>query len=77
MVASVMQMSVNTKDVFIEVTAVDLTKARVVLATLTTMFSEHCATPFEIEPVETVDAFGELQGEQLALDTLCVWEVHT
>lgn len=23
------------------------------------MFSEYCATPFEVEPVEVVDAFGE------------------
>ncbi|KAK9804450.1 hypothetical protein WJX73_003051 [Symbiochloris irregularis] len=51
-------MSQHTRDVFIEVTATDLTKAQTVLATLTTMFSEHCAEPFHIEPVEVVDVFG-------------------
>lgn len=60
----IMQMSADTKDVFIEVTATDLTKARIVLATLATMFSEHCSTPFEIEPVETLDALGLLHGER-------------
>ena len=56
-------MSVHTKDVFIEVTATDQTKAQIVLATLTTMFSEHSAVPFEIEPVEVIDALGEAHGE--------------
>lgn len=55
-------MSADTRDVFIEVTATDLTKAQIVLATLTAMFSEHCATPFEVEPVEVVDALGESHG---------------
>ena len=55
-------MTPETRDVFIEVTATDLTKAEVVLATLTTMFSEHCAVPFEVEPVEVVDALGVSRG---------------
>jgi len=51
--------SLNTKDVFIECTATDLTKAKIVLNTVCAMFSEYCATPFEIEPVEVVDASGK------------------
>ena len=51
--------ALDTKDVFIECTATDLTKANVVLNTVCAMFSEYCSTPFEIEPVEVVDAFGK------------------
>jgi phenylalanyl-tRNA synthetase beta chain len=53
--------SLDTRDVFIECTATDLTKARVVLNTVCAMFSEYCATPFEVEPVEVVDAAGRTQ----------------
>ena len=56
------QITLQTRDVFIECTATDLAKARVVLNTLVAMFSEHCARPFEVEPVEVVDAFGESHG---------------
>ncbi|KAG2427283.1 hypothetical protein HXX76_012479 [Chlamydomonas incerta] len=50
--------SLDTKDVFIECTATDLTKAKVVLNTVVTMFSEYCSQPFVVEPVEVTDAFG-------------------
>lgn len=51
--------SLNTRDIFIECTATDLTKAKVVLNTVVTMFSEYCERPFEVEPVQVIDAFGE------------------
>lgn len=51
--------SLKTKDVFIECTAADLTKAKIVLNTVCAMFSEYCEEPFTVEPVEVVDAFGE------------------
>lgn len=51
--------SLDTRDVFIECTATDLTKAKVVLNTVACMFAEYCESPFEVEPVEVVDAFGE------------------
>ena len=35
----------------IEVTGTDRMKTSIVLDTMVTMFSEHCATPFKIEPV--------------------------
>lgn len=50
--------TLNTKNVFIECTATDLTKARIVLNTMVTMFSEYCANKFEVEPVEVVNASG-------------------
>lgn len=59
-----LQITLDTRDVFIECTATDLTKAKTVLNTMCTMFSEYCSTPFEVEPVEVVDAFGHSHGEQ-------------
>lgn len=50
--------TLNTKNVFIECTATDLTKARIVLNTMVTMFSEYCVKKFEVEPVEVVNASG-------------------
>lgn len=43
---------------FIDVTATDLTKAKMVLNILCTMFSQYAAQPFTTEPVEVVDALG-------------------
>ena len=51
--------SLDTTDVFIECTATDVTKAKIVLETVCAMFSEYCQVPFEIEPVEVVDALGQ------------------
>eukprot|EP00977_Amphora_coffeiformis_P018530 scaffold6562_cov163-Amphora_coffeaeformis.AAC.17 len=45
------KITLNTKNVFIECTATDLTKANIVLDTVVTMFSEYCAQPFTVEPV--------------------------
>jgi phenylalanyl-tRNA synthetase beta chain len=41
------KMSVNTKNIFIECTAVDLHKANVVLNIMLTMFAQYCGTPYE------------------------------
>merc|ERR1712127_295867 len=48
------KISVNTKNIFFEVTATDLTKASIVLDTLVTMFSQYCDEPFTVEPVQTI-----------------------
>jgi phenylalanyl-tRNA synthetase beta chain len=45
------KISLNTKNVFIEMTANDLTKANVCLNTFVTAFSQYCAEPFTVEPV--------------------------
>ena len=52
----------DTRDIFIECTATDLTKAGVVLNTVCCMFAEYCSEPFEVEPVQVVDAFGKATG---------------
>jgi phenylalanyl-tRNA synthetase beta chain len=48
------KIKVTTKNVFIECTATDLTKAKIVLNTVVTMFSTYCKKPFSVEPVEVV-----------------------
>jgi phenylalanyl-tRNA synthetase beta chain len=45
------KITLNTRNVFIECTATDITKANIVLDTVVTMFSEYCSKPFTIEPV--------------------------
>jgi len=54
------KMSVETKNVFIECTAVDLHKANVVLNMMVTMFAQYCQTPYEIEPVEVEQVDGKV-----------------
>ena len=44
----------NTKNIFIECTATDYTKALVVLNIIVTTFSEYCDDAFTVEPVKVV-----------------------
>lgn len=53
------KISLKTRNVFIECTATDLTKARIVLDTLVCMFSTHCAKQFTVEYCDVVSATGE------------------
>nr|CAG8517026.1 5482_t:CDS:10 [Entrophospora candida] len=48
------KLTLATKNVFIECTATDLSKAKIVLNTVVTMFSEYCEQPFTVEPVEVL-----------------------
>lgn len=48
------KITLDTKNVFIEVTSTDLHKSKVALDTLVTMFSQYCATPFVAEKVQVV-----------------------
>lgn len=45
------KITLNTKDVFIEVTATDATKGLIVLNALVSIFSEYCSERFTVEPV--------------------------
>jgi phenylalanyl-tRNA synthetase beta chain len=59
---SVSAVSVATKNIFIECTAVDRTKADVVLSTLVCLFSQYCDAPFSVEQVEvTYEATGKVE----------------
>ncbi|KAF6213182.1 hypothetical protein GE061_010898, partial [Apolygus lucorum] len=46
------KITLQTKNVFIEVTATDLHKAHIALETLVTAFSCYCGSKYQIEPVE-------------------------
>lgn len=48
------KISLNTKNVFIEVTGTDRTKTDLVINQIVAMFSTYSATKFEIEPVQIV-----------------------
>eukprot|EP00038_Savillea_parva_P008249 m.175668 g.175668 ORF g.175668 m.175668 type:complete len:603 (-) comp14035_c0_seq1:86-1894(-) len=69
------KISLKTKNVFVECTATDLTKAKIVLNTVVCMFSEYCATPFTIEPVDvensdgTVVTYPDLSSRTEMIDT--------
>lgn len=54
------KISVDTKNIFIECTATDLTKAKIVLDTIVTLFSEYCSEPFTVEAVEVHNADGSV-----------------
>jgi phenylalanyl-tRNA synthetase beta chain len=60
--------SLATRNVFIECTATDLTKAHIVLNMMVTMFTQYCAQPFTVEGVEVVDALG---GSSITPDLAC------
>ncbi|CAL4065213.1 unnamed protein product, partial [Meganyctiphanes norvegica] len=45
------KITLNTRNVFIELTATDKFKAQITLDTLVAMFSEYCEQPFTVEPV--------------------------
>ncbi|WCJ21809.1 Phenylalanine--tRNA ligase beta subunit [Euphorbia peplus] len=51
--------TLKTKNVFIDCTATDLTKAKIVLNTIVTAFSTCCKNKFEVEPVEVISPNGE------------------
>ncbi|TPX37609.1 phenylalanine---tRNA ligase [Synchytrium microbalum] len=52
------KISLNTKNVFIDITATDLTKAKVALNMLVTMFSQYSTEQFTIEPVRVFNPDG-------------------
>ena len=67
--------TLSTKNVFIECTATDLTKAKVVLNTICTMFSRYCAEPNTVEAVRVRDVTGsvgvtpDFSSKQVRADT--------
>lgn len=65
------KITLETKNVFIEVTGTDWAKTNIVLDTVVTMFSEYCSRPFVIEPV-LVEY--EKTGKTEITPTLKYWE---
>lgn len=54
------KITLNTKNVYIECTALDLTKANIVLDTLVCMFSSYCAENYAVERTEVVKTDGSI-----------------
>ncbi|XP_078064937.1 phenylalanine--tRNA ligase beta subunit [Mustelus asterias] len=54
------KITLNTRNVFIECTATDRTKAKIVLDTIVTMFSEYCEKPFTVEAAQVIYANEEI-----------------
>ncbi|XP_052432950.1 phenylalanine--tRNA ligase beta subunit-like [Carassius gibelio] len=54
------KISLKTKNIFIECTATDLTKAKITLDMVVTLFSEYCDEPFTVEEAEVVYPDGRL-----------------
>lgn len=48
------KITLNTQDVFIDVTATDQTKLDIVINMVITMFSSYCSKPFTVEPVDII-----------------------
>lgn len=48
------KITLDTKNVFIDVTGTDKTKTDIVVNTMVAMFSGYCKKPFEIEPVKVI-----------------------
>ncbi|KAE8223027.1 hypothetical protein CF319_g3867 [Tilletia indica] len=53
------KVTLNTKNLFIDMTATDQTKLTVALNVLVAMFSEYCSEPFTIEPIRVILPSGE------------------
>lgn len=53
------KITLNTKNIFLEITATDLTKAKVVLDSLVTTFSVYCGEKFTVEYVDVVSSTGD------------------
>uniref|UniRef100_A0A8C3URX7 Phenylalanine--tRNA ligase beta subunit n=1 Tax=Catharus ustulatus TaxID=91951 RepID=A0A8C3URX7_CATUS len=68
------KISLKTRNVFIECTGTDITKAKIVLDIMVTMFSEYCEKPFTVEAVEVVHPNGKthIYPVSTALGDLCV-----
>ncbi|XP_075892961.1 phenylalanine--tRNA ligase beta subunit [Nelusetta ayraudi] len=54
------KITLQTKNVFIECTATDQTKAKIVLDMMVTMFCEYCSQPFTVEEAEVVKPDGQI-----------------
>ncbi|GAC98169.1 phenylalanyl-tRNA synthetase subunit beta [Pseudozyma hubeiensis SY62] len=48
------KITLDTKNVFIDTTAIDETKLSIVINIIVAMFSQYCAEPFTIEPVKVI-----------------------
>ena len=57
------KITLNTKNVFIEITAIDKTKVEIVNNILVAMFSKYCEEPFTVEPVRIISPHNQESRE--------------
>jgi len=69
---NISRITLNTKNVFIEVTAMDQTKAHIVLNTVAIMFSQYCKNPLSVEEVKIVAADGSSSTSPVLESRECV-----
>mmetsp|Transcript_23920 Transcript_23920/g.58032 ORF Transcript_23920/g.58032 Transcript_23920/m.58032 type:complete len:645 (-) Transcript_23920:176-2110(-) len=63
---SLSKISLETKDIFIELTGMDQTKCEIALNCMIAGFAQYCTTPFQVEPVQLVFEEGSVfSGETL------------
>ncbi|XP_013196441.2 phenylalanine--tRNA ligase beta subunit [Amyelois transitella] len=68
------KITLDTKNVFIECTATDLTKAIVVLDTIVCMFSKYCSNPYEVQqckvfaPDGTYELYPKMEYREESID---------
>ncbi|KAI9296076.1 phenylalanyl-tRNA synthetase beta subunit [Neoconidiobolus thromboides FSU 785] len=48
------KITLNTRNVFIDITCTDITKGKIVLNTIIAMFSQYCKQPYTVEPIEVI-----------------------
>ncbi|PHH62538.1 hypothetical protein CDD81_6924 [Ophiocordyceps australis] len=61
------RITLDTTNVFIEITATDVTKLKIVTDMLVTMFSAYCAEPFTVEPVQIVSEHNQMSCQTPSL----------
>ncbi|GAA5836651.1 hypothetical protein JCM11251_002687 [Rhodosporidiobolus azoricus] len=61
------KITLDTTNIFIDVTATDLTKLEIVVDMICTMFSEYCAEPFVVEPVRIEYEAGSVGGARTVI----------
>ncbi|KAH9811207.1 hypothetical protein DFH28DRAFT_982509, partial [Melampsora americana] len=69
------KITLDTQDVFIDVTATDQTKLDIVINVIITMFSQYCSDPFTVEPVEVVyehDLASSYQSPKIDAQTFAI-----
>ncbi|EPQ18477.1 Phenylalanyl-tRNA synthetase beta chain [Myotis brandtii] len=68
------KITVNTRNVFIECTGTDFTKAKIVLDIIVTMFSEYCENQFTVEGAEVV--FPNGKSSTFPANSWMTWDGH-
>jgi len=70
------KITLDTKNVFVEITCTDLNKGRIVLETVLATFSQYCAKPYECEQVTVISPY-QNEGKPVAYPDYSIDRKHT